>query len=161
AGIYVSTQAREFLSKLSHLTQIQIFVKIENVEGVNHFDEILKETDDIILLRGNLGIDLPTEKVFLFQKSALHKSNMAGKPAVCLPTKHHLTCFVDNMTDKLRPTRAEAMDVANGVLDGSDAILLGADTLRALYPAETVSIVDKILQRLRRSSTRIYTSRRL
>ncbi|CAO2145571.1 unnamed protein product [Urochloa humidicola] len=130
-------QAREFLSKLGDLSQTQIFAKIENVEGLNHFDEILAEVDGIILSRGNLGIDLPPEKVFLFQKSALHKCNMAGKPAV-------VTRVVDSMTDNLRPTRAEATDVANAVLDGSDAILLGAETLRGLYPVETITTVGRI-----------------
>ncbi|KAK7826730.1 pyruvate kinase 1, cytosolic [Quercus suber] len=128
--------AREFISKLG-LHQTQIFAKIENVEGLTHFDEILKEADGIIISRGNLGIDLPPEKVFLFQKAAVYKCNMAGKPAV-------VTRVVDSMTDNLRPTRAEATDVANAVLDGSDAILLGAETLRGLYPVETISIVGKI-----------------
>ncbi|OEL31809.1 Pyruvate kinase 1, cytosolic [Dichanthelium oligosanthes] len=112
-------QAREFLSKLGDLSQTQIFAKIENVEGLNHFDEILAEADGIILSRGNLGIDLPPEKVFLFQKSALHKCNMAGKPAV-------VTRVVDSMTDNLRPTRAEATDVANAVLDGKLSTILVA-----------------------------------
>eukprot|EP00268_Persea_americana_P013077 TRINITY_DN156_c0_g1_i4.p1 TRINITY_DN156_c0_g1~~TRINITY_DN156_c0_g1_i4.p1 ORF type:complete len:535 (+),score=109.84 TRINITY_DN156_c0_g1_i4:107-1606(+) len=129
--------AREFLSKLGDLSQTQIFAKIENIEGLTHFDEILQEADGIILSRGNLGIDLPPEKVFLFQKAAVYKCNMAGKPAV-------VTRVVDSMTDNLRPTRAEATDVANAVLDGSDAILLGAETLRGLYPVETISIVGKI-----------------
>lgn len=129
--------AREFLSKLGGLSQAQIFAKIENVEGLTNFDEILQEADGIIFARGNLGIDLPPEKVFLFQKSALYKCNMAGKPAV-------VTRVVDSMTDNLRPTRAEATDVANAVLDGSDAILLGAETLRGLYPVETISTVGKI-----------------
>ncbi|CAI0408153.1 unnamed protein product [Linum tenue] len=104
-------QAREYLSKLGDLSQTQIFAKIENVEGLTHFDEILQEADGIILSRGNLGIDLPPEKVFLFQKAALYKCNMAGKPAV-------VTRVVDTMTNNLRPTRAEATDVANAVLDG-------------------------------------------
>ncbi|KAI6676590.1 hypothetical protein NL676_037386 [Syzygium grande] len=129
--------ARKFLSKLGELHQTQIFAKIENVEGINHFDEILQEADGIIISRGNLGIDLPPEKVFLFQKAAVYKCNMAGKPAV-------VTRVVDSMTDNLRPTRAEATDVANAILDGSDAILLGAETLRGLYPVETISIVGKI-----------------
>jgi len=130
-------QAREFLSKLGDLSQTQIFAKIEDVEGLKHFDEILQEADGIILCRGHLGIDLPPEKVFLFQKAAVYKCNMAGKPAV-------VTRVVDSMTDNLRPTRAEATDVANAVLDGTDAILLGAETLRGLYPVETISIVGKI-----------------
>ncbi|KAI8560060.1 hypothetical protein RHMOL_Rhmol04G0225800 [Rhododendron molle] len=130
-------EARDFLSKLGDLSQTHIFAKIENVEGLTHFDEILQEADGIILSRGNLGIDLPPEKVFLFQKAALYKCNMAGKPAV-------VTRVVDSMTGNLRPTRAEATDVANAVLDGTDAILLGAETLRGLYPIETISIVGKI-----------------
>ncbi|KAI9118742.1 hypothetical protein K1719_010187 [Acacia pycnantha] len=129
--------AREFLSKLGDLKQTQIFAKIENIEGLTHFDEILREADGIIISRGNLGIDLPPEKVFLFQKAAIYKCNVAGKPAV-------VTRVVDTMTDNLRPTRAEATDVANAVLDGSDAILLGAETLRGLYPVETISTVGKI-----------------
>ncbi|MQL76942.1 hypothetical protein Taro_009335 [Colocasia esculenta] len=129
--------AREFLSKLGDLSQTQIFAKIENIEGLTHFDEILQEADGIILSRGNLGIDLPPEKVFLFQKAAVYKCNMAGKPAV-------ITRVVDSMTDNLRPTRAEATDVANAILDGSDAILLGAETLRGLYPVETISTVGRI-----------------
>ncbi|XP_062091899.1 pyruvate kinase 1, cytosolic-like [Humulus lupulus] len=129
--------ARDFLSKLGDLNQTQIFAKIENIEGLTHFDEILQEADGIILSRGNLGIDLPPEKVFLFQKAAVYKCNMAGKPAV-------VTRVVDSMTENLRPTRAEATDVANAVLDGTDAIILGAETLRGFYPVETISIVGKI-----------------
>ncbi|XP_050387713.1 pyruvate kinase 1, cytosolic-like [Argentina anserina] len=129
--------ARAFLSKLGDMKQTQIFAKIENSEGLKHFDEILQEADGVILARGNLGIDLPPEKVFLSQKAAVYKCNMAGKPVV-------VTRVVDSMTDNLRPTRAEATDVANAVLDGSDAILLGAETLRGLYPVETISIVGKI-----------------
>ncbi|KAH8502126.1 hypothetical protein H0E87_016766 [Populus deltoides] len=154
-------EAREFLSKLGDLYQTQIFAKIENVEGLTHFDEILQEADGVILSRGNLGIDLPPEKVFLFQKTAVFKCNMAGKPAV-------VTRVVDSMTENLRPTRAEATDVANAILDASytsesiillliavliphssslvrsDAILLGAETLRGLYPVETISTVGRI-----------------
>jgi len=75
--------------------------------------------------------------VFLFQKAAVHKCNMAGKPAV-------VTRVVDSMSGNLRPTRAEGTDVANAVLDGTDAILLGAETFRGLYPFQTISIVGKI-----------------
>lgn len=130
-------QTRAYLSKLGELNQTQIFAKIETIEGLKHFNEILQEADGIILSRGNLGIDLPPEKVFLFQKAAVYNCNMAGKPSI-------ITRVVDSMTDNLRPTRAEATDVANAVLDGTDGILLGAETLRGLYPVETISIVGKI-----------------
>ncbi|KAJ4776214.1 Pyruvate kinase [Rhynchospora pubera] len=125
--------AREFLSEVG-LSQTQIIAKIENIEGLTHFDEILKEADGIMVSRGNLAMDLPVEKVFLFQKAAIYKCNMAGKPAI-------VTRVVDSMTNNLRPTRAEATDVANAVLDGCDAILLGAETVRGLYPVEAISMV--------------------
>lgn len=129
--------ARSYLAKLGELRQTQIFAKIENIEGLEHFDEILKEADGIILSRGNLGIDLPAEKVFIFQKAAIRKCNNAGKPAI-------ITRVVDSMVDSPRPTRAEATDVANIVLDGTDGIMLGAETLRGTYPVETVTTVRKI-----------------
>ncbi|MQL83674.1 hypothetical protein Taro_016158 [Colocasia esculenta] len=124
-------ELRAFLDA-ENLSETQIYAKIENVEGLRHFDEILQEADGIILSRGNLGIDLPPEK-----KSAVHKCNMAGKPAI-------ITRVVDSMTDNLRPTRAEATDVANAVLDGTDGILLGAETLRGLYPVDTIKTVGRI-----------------
>ncbi|CAN6362785.1 unnamed protein product [Urochloa humidicola] len=119
------------------LPDTQIYAKIENSEGLDHFDEILKEADGIIISRGDLGIDLPPENVFMFQKTAIHKCNLEGKPVI-------VTRVVDSMIDNLRPTRAEATDVANAVLDGTDGILLGAETLRGLYPVDAVSTVGRI-----------------
>ncbi|EEF33220.1 pyruvate kinase, putative [Ricinus communis] len=129
-------ELRAFI-KTHSLHETQVFAKIETVEGLKHFDEILQEADGIILGRGNLGIDLPPEKVFLFQKSAVYKCNMAGKPVI-------ISRVVDSMTANLRPTRAEATDVANAVLDGADGILLGAETLRGLYPIDTIRTVGRI-----------------
>lgn len=129
-------EMRAFLAS-QYLQETQIFAKVETVEGLKHFDEILKEADGVIVSRGNLGIDLPPEKVFLFQKSALYKGNMVGKPVV-------ITRVVDSMARNLRPTRAEATDVANAVLDGADGILLGAETFGGLYPVEAIKIVRKI-----------------
>lgn len=124
-------------AKSQNLDETQIFAKIETVEGLKHFDEILLESDGIILSRGNLGIDFPPEKVFLFQKYALHKCNLAGKPAI-------ITRVVDSMTSNLRPTRAEATDVANAVLDGADGILLGPETILGMYPVEAIRTVGRI-----------------
>lgn len=129
--------AREFLSKLGKLSQMHIYAKIESVEGLRNIDEILPLCDGVVLGRGDLGIDLPAEKGFLMQKVVIDKCNMAGKPVV-------ITRVVDTMTDTPRPTRAEATDVANAVLDGVDAIMLGAETLRGLYPAETINCVRQI-----------------
>ena len=90
----------------------------KRVVGFKHFDEILQEADGIILSRGNLGIDLSPEKVFLFQKAVVYKRNMAGNPSI-------ITRVVDSMTCNLRPTCAEATDVENAILDGTNGILLG------------------------------------
>ncbi|XP_014493042.1 pyruvate kinase 2, cytosolic-like [Vigna radiata var. radiata] len=90
---------------------IKVVEPVLRDDGLTNFDGILKEANGIILARGNLGIELPHEKVFLFQKAAIYKCNMAGKAVV-------VTCVVDSMADNLRPTRAEAADVANAVLDG-------------------------------------------
>ncbi|CAA6663872.1 unnamed protein product [Spirodela intermedia] len=119
-------ELRTFLAA-HNLPDTQIFAKIENVEGLRHFDEILREADGIILSRGNLGIDLPPEKVFLFQKSAVYMCNMTGKPAI-------VTRVVDSMTDNLRPTRAEATDVANAVLDDAQGSV----------PVEAIKTVGRI-----------------
>ncbi|OEL24820.1 Pyruvate kinase 1, cytosolic [Dichanthelium oligosanthes] len=129
-------QLKAFL-KSHDLPDTQIYAKIENSEGLDHFDEILKEADGIIISRGDLGIDLPPENVFMFQKKAIHHCNLEGKPVI-------ITRVVDSMIDNLRPTRAEATDVANAVLDGTDGILLGAETLRGLYPVDAVSTVGRI-----------------
>lgn len=129
-------ELRAFLQ--SHgLPDTQIYAKIESSEGLDHFDEILQEADGIIISRGDLGIDLPPENVFMFQKIAIQKCNLEGKPVI-------ITRVVDSMIDNLRPTRAEATDVANAVLDGTDGILLGAETLRGLYPVDAVTTVGRI-----------------
>lgn len=129
-------EVRAFLAT-QNLQETQIYAKVETVEGLKHFDEILKESDGIILARGNLGIDLPPEKVFLFQKSAAYRCNVIGKPVI-------ITRVVDSMVGNLRPTRAEATDVANAVLDGADGILLGGETFGGLYPVETIKTVRNI-----------------
>ncbi|XP_021744522.1 pyruvate kinase 1, cytosolic-like [Chenopodium quinoa] len=129
-------EVRAFLAA-HNLQETQIYAKVETVEGLKHFDEILKESDGVILARGNLGVDLPPEKVFLFQKSAAYRCNMAGKPLI-------ITRVVDSMFGNLRPTRAEATDVANAVLDGADGILLGGETFGGLYPIEAIKTVRKI-----------------
>uniref|UniRef100_A0A0E0F3P0 Pyruvate kinase n=1 Tax=Oryza meridionalis TaxID=40149 RepID=A0A0E0F3P0_9ORYZ len=129
-------ELRSFLQ--SHdLQDTQIYAKVENTEGLDHFDEILQEADGVIISRGDLGIDLPPEDVFISQKTAIKKCNLAGKPVI-------ITRVVDSMIDNLRPTRAEATDVANAVLDGTDGILLGAETHRGPYPVDAVSTVGRI-----------------
>ncbi|GIL69969.1 hypothetical protein Vretimale_10037 [Volvox reticuliferus] len=116
------------------LAQTRVMAKIENLEGILNSDEIIDASDSVLMSRGNLGICLDAEKMFLAQKKLLRACNLAGKPVM-------VTRVVDTMTDAPRPTRAEATDVANLVLDGADGILLGSETFRGKYPVQTVQTV--------------------
>ncbi|MEW5309186.1 MAG: hypothetical protein WDW38_001091 [Sanguina aurantia] len=116
------------------LKQTLIMAKLENLEGLTNYKEILDVADLILFSRGNLGICLDPEKVFLSQKLLLRECNLAGKPVF-------VTRVVDTMTDAPRPTRAEATDVANLVLDGTDGILLGSETFRGKYVIQTMNTV--------------------
>lgn len=118
-------------------SRTQVIAKVERVQALKNFEEILVEADGIIFSRGCLGLDIPSEKMFLLQKNVIQKCNEAGKPVV-------LTRVVDTMTSAPRPTRAEATDVANAVLDGVDGIMLGAETLRGMYAKSATSTVLSI-----------------
>jgi len=140
---------REYLENSGY--PCRIIAKIENREGIKNIDEIIKVSDGIMVARGDMGVSIPVYEVPIVQKEIIRKCNRTKKPVITA------TQMLESMTENHMPTRAEVSDVANAIFDGSDYVMLSAETAVGWYPVECVEMMDNVIKFTEKSiSDRIY-----
>jgi pyruvate kinase len=127
-------QIRELMGN----SKTKLIAKIENEEGVKNIDQIIEDSDGIMIARGDLGVEVPFEKVPVIQKKIIYKCRLKGKPVIVA------TQMLESMKTEISPTRAEVSDIANAVMDGTDALMLSAETSTGDHPVESVRVMNTI-----------------
>lgn len=142
-------QIKELLY-LNNRHDIQLIAKIENIQSLNNLDDIINYSDGIMIARGDLGVEIPLEELVITQKIIIKRCNQLGKSVITA------TQMLNSMISHPRPTRAEISDVTNAVLDGTDAVMLSAETASGYYPVESVEYMKKICEQTENFSVQKY-----
>ena len=118
----------------------KIIAKIENKQGIKNIDEIIAVSDGIMIARGDMGVSMPIYEIAVMQKMIIRKCNLKKKFVITA------TQMLESMTENIRPTRAEVTDVANAIIDGSDYVMLSAESAAGKHPVESVAMMDSIIK---------------
>ena len=140
-------QAKNAIARAKY--DVPVIAKLEKPEAIEHLEEILRVSDGVMVARGDLGVEMSPEKVPVVQKTLSRMAREARRPVITA------TQMLESMTQNPRPTRAEASDVANAVFDGSDALMLSAETASGAYPLEAVQMMDRIIREAEASNTHV------